>query len=1024
MHMARILKAAGAIAPPQIDGKLDDACWHTAEPITGFTQMHTDRKAEFQTSFQVCFDESNLYIACKCFKLFGVQPHGKVRPRDDYMFSDDIIEILLDPGRTQSRYYQFVINAYGSIYDTLRTAGGNRHDPRWSGDWKAAAHIQNDCWSLEAVIPYYNFAPLMGDSQKWGINICRESHTPYGQSSILPDGAFHTARQFAVLEGFEIDFDRYCIEIGSSFMRLASDGNNPVATLQIPITNHSKSRRHISVEKLDGKTENTGALPPIALDADAVTTVESEPLSIEPILPGRTDAFFIEAAPQIHQIIVRDADNDAILARSLIARPWFFDALNIDVEDAWQKQMPAEPSQEMKVQARLAIVEPDVQGGTLELELYPHDGAEAVARHVISNPSDSAAGVFSIAGLAWGAYIVRAAFVRSDGQVLCRSEAPATVLPDGKQRIKVLNNLVSELMNVQDRGLRGEGPIAFMNPRDGWVYFSITPEDLAVTLDDETEPLLSTIATVEHPAEAMRYLPAGRHVLHNTENAEGLIVRAVPELLYCEYPTAPGVDGYDVDLYVGLVNPPSQWTPSAGLGPHSWEFLSKDVLANCNVIAGQTNDEVHMKQWTDAGRRWISTTGGPGYHAFLPKDGLPVGAFADEDYCFNYWSGGQGFQHPLATGAIADDCSNAPDEQVIAWAKALRRIAAEPRFKGKTFYPWQAISFGTDATRAFLKMVFELGWRFAYYRYLPEQSSQQEAEALVEKDYINAIQACIAACPKSIRHMIPSPGIMSHPSMDMDVNPSANFKVHMELQLAAFANHSDLFGMYGLQWYYSSLADEESTRWGGRLFRHYGIEGKTEMLSNDPYELSHVKNPDFEQGTEHWTVENAEEGSVRIGSLPGYGSSLQGRYLGGSRGDTFAIMQRNSLRPNKISQSIENLELNRLYSIKMITANYHNMMHGISESLPDAVRLELASAQIIPGPRRNYCYTYPHNYGASLGNFNIDNRAYLNYHYYVFRPDATAIKLTISDWRTPQDPGGSVGQEIMVNFIEVQPYFE
>jgi hypothetical protein len=48
----------------------------------------------------------------------------------------------------------------------------------------------------------------------------------------------------------------------------------------------------------------------------------------------------------------------------------------------------------------------------------------------------------------------------------------------------------------------------------------------------------------------------------------------------------------------------------------------------------------------------------------------------------------------------------------------------------------------------------------------------------------------------------------------------------------------------------------------------------------------------------------------------------------------------------------------------------------------------------------------------------------MNYHWRVFRATATQARLTVSDWASDQDPGGPEDQELMFNFIEVQPYLE
>ena len=84
-----------------------------------------------------------------------------------------------------------------------------------------------------------------------------------------------------------------------------------------------------------------------------------------------------------------------------------------------------------------------------------------------------------------------------------------------------------------------------------------------------------------------------------------------------------------------------------------------------------------------------------------------------------------------------------------------------------------------------------------------------------------------------------------------------------------------------MQPYRSNYVDEEILNCMGRLLRHYCIEGQTERMLSDPYELRHVTDPDFEQGTAHWQVAAAEDGAVSAGQFAGYGT-LQGRYPGGA----------------------------------------------------------------------------------------------------------------------------------------------
>ena len=75
-------------------------------------------------------------------------------------------------------------------------------------------------------------------------------------------------------------------------------------------------------------------------------------------------------------------------------------------------------------------------------------------------------------------------------------------------------------------------------------------------------------------------------------------------------------------------------------------------------------------------------------------------------------------------------------------------------------------------------------------------------------------------------------------------------------------------------------------RWNGHPHRHYAIEGKTEPLTIDPYELEHVQNPDFAQGTDGWEIASAGEGSIEPREYKLY-SRLQSGWPRTPVGDTF-----------------------------------------------------------------------------------------------------------------------------------------
>src|SRR5262249_15055010 len=151
------------------------------------------------------------------------------------------------------------------------------------------------------------------------------------------------------------------------------------------------------------------------------------------------------------------------------------------------------------------------------------------------------------------------------------------------------------------------------------------------------------------------------------------------------------------------------------------------------------------------------------------------------------------------------------------------------------------------------------------------------------------------------------------------------------------ANDPVLADVAGLNWWTSIQADEDSVRFVGKLYRHYAIEGNTKMLTGDPLFLTHIRNPDFDDGTASWTVRAAEEGSIATESVPRYGR-IEGRYPRDREpiGDTFLWMKRSAKGPNTFSQTIKDLQPGRLYSLKMFTCDYQDLTNPQKKEMREA----------------------------------------------------------------------------------------
>lgn len=570
--------------------------------------------------------------------------------------------------------------------------------------------------------------------------------------------------------------------------------------------------------------------------------------------------------------------------------------------------------------------------------------------------------------------------------------------------VQWLNNLVAELLKLRSLSPRTDIDRTFIHPRDGWVFIRSTVKGdgrvwIGVDARTKDEAVISHTRASLETQEAMRFLSAGEHTITVWQEGgavvESLVVRAIPELIFCKFRYDPHI---------------------APHGPYDWSFLQKHVLPHVNVIVGSGAEEHRpfVEEFKAQGKRWIEEVYAAPYFERVS---------ADEAY--RYWVSREGMKNPLYDGIIVDEFFGRDDEQYDAITESVRRIYRSRRFRHKVFCPYCVNMFGARKSEEFVRAVMECGYPLAWERYLAEQPTEEKARALLDSALSGDMRKWQSAFPGCQERMIICFGYFDMITTEsLNVNPEVDFKVWMDMQFHHVATAPAFRGMYGLMEYTSGYADEETVRWAARLYRHYGIEGRTEMLSERygfRYRLNHLDNPDFVSGTRGWTIEAAEQGSVDARCYEGYGW-LQGRYPRTKLGDTFIWMKRSDKKPNMITQRVKNLQPGRLYSLKMVTADYRDLVEGRSAQQTHAVSIRLVGVE--PVSEKCFQFAIPNNYAHHLGPFNDKHRFWMNYHYNVFRAKSNTAQLVLSDWLKETEPAGAVGQELMVNFEEVQPYLE
>ena len=183
----RSVQARRALAPPTIDGRLDDAVWRDAVLITDFTQTNPIEGAAptERTEAWIAYDADYLYFA---FYAHYSNP-GEMRANRvdrDQTRRDDWIAVMFDPFLDQQRAYRFSVNAYGIQGDAIIRGGrsmrgppGGGGDTSWDALFDTGGAMVADGWTAEMAIPFKSLRyPSRGDGEhRWGFQITRTMQT-------------------------------------------------------------------------------------------------------------------------------------------------------------------------------------------------------------------------------------------------------------------------------------------------------------------------------------------------------------------------------------------------------------------------------------------------------------------------------------------------------------------------------------------------------------------------------------------------------------------------------------------------------------------------------------------------------------------------------------------------------------------------------------------------------------------------------------------------------------------------------
>ena len=203
-----VAQAVKRNGPIQIDGKLTEAAWDGAPPVTKFTQSdpHESLPATQRTEVHFLYDDDALYVGARMYDSLGAKGVAtRLARRDQAGDGTDLFQLIFDTFHDHQGRARFEINPSGVRNDALGS-GQQNPDGSWDPIYEATATVDSLGWSAEFRIPFSQLRYPRAPSQTWGLQIrrYRALNAEVDHFSFWLKTASCAANCFGHLEGLQI----------------------------------------------------------------------------------------------------------------------------------------------------------------------------------------------------------------------------------------------------------------------------------------------------------------------------------------------------------------------------------------------------------------------------------------------------------------------------------------------------------------------------------------------------------------------------------------------------------------------------------------------------------------------------------------------------------------------------------------------------------------------------------------------------------------------------------------------------
>jgi hypothetical protein len=230
--------SVGAI---EVDGRLDEAVWRDAQPITDFVQKEPVEGAPPTERMEVRFayDNGALFVGARMFSRNPNAIQAPMSRRDDGYDQAEHVLVSFDTFLDRRTAYTFGVTAGGVRIDRYHSQDDTDFDAGFDPVWEARTQIDELGWTAELWIPFAQLRFNDVAEQIWGLNVSRFTPSLNEQDYwiAVPRTEQAWASRFGDLRGIGTLGSTRRIEllpvvVGSSLMNGQRDANNPFDTGQ------------------------------------------------------------------------------------------------------------------------------------------------------------------------------------------------------------------------------------------------------------------------------------------------------------------------------------------------------------------------------------------------------------------------------------------------------------------------------------------------------------------------------------------------------------------------------------------------------------------------------------------------------------------------------------------------------------------------------------------------------------------------------------------------------------------------